>query len=255
MSLAGDRIELVFFDVAETLVRPDPSWADVYLGASRSYGLTIEREPLAQALSEVMRDGAWSFEGPFEATPEASYQRIRAFDAEVFGRLGHADLPDGFFRRIEQAFAARESWHVYPDVVPALDALAAAGIRRAVISNFTWGAPELLHELDLASRFEALVISARVGYQKPHQGIFRHALEVTGVAPQQAVHVGDSYRGDALGAAAVGIRPIVIARDGPAAIEADETAQPAEVPEIPVIRDLLELVDLLGVERLAARSA
>jgi putative hydrolase of the HAD superfamily len=254
MSLAGDRVELVFFDVAETLIRPEPSWADVYLGACRSFGLSIELEPLARALGEVMQNGAWSFEGPFETTPEASYERVRAFDAEVFDRLGHRDLPDDFFRSIERAFGARESWHVYPDVLPALDALEAAGIRRAVISNFVWGAPDLLHDLDLASRFEALMISARVGYRKPHAGIFRHALDVTGVAPQQAIHVGDSYRGDAMGAAAAGIQPVLIAREGPGPLEG-VAAQPAEGPDVPVIRDLLELVDLLGVERLAARPA
>jgi putative hydrolase of the HAD superfamily len=251
MSLAGDRVELVFFDVGDTLVRADPSWADVYMGACRSFGLEVEPAELAGALRGATQGGAWSFEGPFEATSEASYQRVRAFDAEVFERLGHRDLPDDFFRTIERAFAAREAWHVFPDVLPALDALAAAGIRRAVISNWLWGAPELLHELDLASRFEALVISARVGYQKPHQGIFRHALEVTGVAPERSVHVGDSYRADAMGASAVGIRPVLIDRSG------GDGAGPVapDGPNVPVVRDLLELVDLLGVERLAARPA
>lgn len=251
MSLAGERVELVFFDVGDTLIRADPSWADVYLGACRWFGLDVEPAELARALREATQGGAWSFEGPFEASPEASYQRVRAFDAEVFERLGHRDLPDDFFRSIERAFAAREAWHVFPDVLPALDALAAAGIRRAVISNWLWGAPELLHELDLASCFEALVISARVGYQKPHQGIFRHALEVTGVAPEQSVHVGDSYRADAMGASAVGIWPVLIDRsggDGAAPVSPDG-------PDVAVVRDLLELVDLLGVERLAARPA
>jgi putative hydrolase of the HAD superfamily len=251
MSLAGDGVELVFFDVGDTLVRADPSWADVYLGPCRSFGLEIEPAELARALREATQAGAWSFEGPFETTPEASYQRIRAFDAEVFDRLGHGDLPDDFFRAVDRAFAAREAWHVFPDVLPALDALAAAGIRRAVISNWLWGAPELLHELDLAAHFEALVISSRVGYQKPHQGIFRHALEVTGVAPEQALHVGDSYRADAMGALAAGIRPVLIDRSGtgaPAPLASDG-------PAVPVIRDLLELLDLLGVERLAARPA
>ena len=28
---AVERPELVFFDVGDTLVRPDPSWADIYL--------------------------------------------------------------------------------------------------------------------------------------------------------------------------------------------------------------------------------
>ena len=71
-----------------------------------------------------------------------------------------------------------------------------AGIRLCVISNFVWGAPELIHDLELARHFETLVISARVGFQKPNPGIFQHALEQMQVAPERAMHVGDSYRAD-----------------------------------------------------------
>ena len=35
---------------------------------------------------------------------------------------------------------------------------------------------ELIHDLELARHFEKLVISARVGFQKPNPGIFQHAL-------------------------------------------------------------------------------
>ena len=72
----------------------------------------------------------------------------------------------------------------------------AAGMRLCVISNFVWGAPELIHDLELARHFEQLVISARVGFQKPNPGIFRHALEPMNVEPERAMHVGDSYRAD-----------------------------------------------------------
>ena len=246
--------EIVFFDVGDTLVRAEPSWADVYLSVCAAHGLELDRSRLEAALVEATK--GWDQLGPFEASEEASYRRIKAFDGAVLASLGHPDLPDSFFRAIEGAFASLSAWHIFPDVFPVLDALEAAGVRRAVISNWLWDAPELLHGLRLASRFEALVISARVGYQKPHPAIFRHALEVTGTGAERALHVGDSYRGDVLGARSVGIAPVLIARshsDG----ARPRNGPPAEDP-VPVIADLyglLELLDLPVRERAGTAEA
>ena len=246
------RPEVLFLDVGDTLIRAHPSWAGVYRLGLAEAGIDVDQQELESALREATQTGAWSFEGPFEATAEASFERIKEFDAGVLGALGHADLSDEVFVLIEAAFDQRSSWFVFPDVLPAVEALAAAGIRMAVVSNWLWGGPELLHDLELARHFEALVISARVGYQKPHAGIFEHALEVMGVAPGRAVHVGDNYQADVVGARRVGITPILIDRrsDDPARVRAENSD-----PDLPAVRDLLELLDLLAVPRPTAAVA
>ncbi len=235
---------LVFFDVGDTLIRPDPSWVDVYLAACRDHGLELSRETLADGFRAALASGALDETGPFEATREASFARIRRFDEAVMAATGHAGLPEAFFREVGARFQERESWHVFPEVPRALERLARAGIRRAVISNWIWEAPELLHELDLAPWFETLVISDQVGYNKPHPGIFREALARTGVAPEHAVHVGDSFEKDVLGARAVGISAVLLARG------LSDGQRPADVPPddpVPVVRDLDGLLALLGL--------
>jgi putative hydrolase of the HAD superfamily len=104
----------------------------------------------------------------------------------------------------------------------------------------------LLHDLELARHFETLVISARVGYQKPHAGIFEHALEQMVVAPARAMHVGDNYQADVIGARKLGITPVLIDRrsEDPARVR-DENSD----PDLLVIRDLFELLDLLAIPR------
>ena len=141
---------------------------------------------------------------------------------------------------------------MFPDVPLALDALTAAGIRLCVISNFVWGLPELIHDLELARHFERLVVSARVGFQKPNPGIFQHALEVMQVAPDRAMHVGDSYRADVVGARKLGIGAALIAR-GPndQARVRDEHSD----PDLVVVSDLNDLLDLFGIERPVASPA
>ena len=239
------RPDVLFLDVGDTLIRPQPSWSAVYVAALRDEGVEVTDEELSTAFGSAMTSEYWTFEGPFEATEAAAWERIVAFDRLVLDQLGHRDLPEELFRAIEGRFQVGSSWHVFPDVVPALDVLRAAGVRLAVISNWTWGALELLHDLELASHFEAFAISARVGYQKPHAGIFRHALELTGVAPERAIHVGDQYRADVVGARSVGLHAVLIDRTGR---DLDALKVPEEERDgLPLVRDLLELLERIDV--------
>jgi putative hydrolase of the HAD superfamily len=248
-----DRPEVIFLDVGDTLIRAHPSWAGVYRQGLLEAGMDVPEKELERALLHETQAGAWwNIEDPFEPTEENSWQRILAFDAAVLARLGHSDLEPEIYRKIEEAFARRSAWYVYPDVIPALDSLRTNDIRLCVISNFVWGAPELIHDLELASHFESMVISARVGFQKPNPGIFTFALERMRIAPERAWHVGDSYRADVMGARRLGINGILIDRSGNDPARAREQH---EDPQLTVVTDLFELLDLLSIERPALSPA
>ena len=241
--LRDPRPAAIFFDVGDTLVRAHPSWPAVYETVFPEFGISVEPEDFEGAWREAFAE--WEIDGRFEASEEASYQRFKDLDGRIFARLGYPDLPDEFFRAIEVAFSRRSSWYVFDDVVPALDALRRAGFRLGVISNWGWAAPELLHDLELAAHFEGLTISARVGFQKPRPEIFRHALEQLDLRPHEALHVGDSYAADVLGARAVGVRAVLIDRDERVRVH----RAPEQDPGVPIVRDLLQLLDLLGLPR------
>jgi putative hydrolase of the HAD superfamily len=239
----------VLLDVGDTLVRADPSWRDVYARVFGSHGITATAEDFEAAFRAAWRE--WELEGPFEASEEASFQRLMALDRLVFGRLGYPDLPESFFRDVDREFRKRSAFFVFPDVIPALDALQGAGLRLAVVSNWGWAAPELLQTLELARHFEVLSISARVGYQKPHPAIFEHALELLDVRPDEAVHVGDDPMADVQGARRAGIDAVLLVRQGRAH---PPIGAGASADGVPVIADLGELLDLLGIERPVALS-
>ena len=231
-------------------MRTHPSWAGVYQQGLREHGIDVSEDELARALSAATATGHWLVEGQFEATEEASFARVKEYDQAVLDQLGYAHLPDAVFRSIEAAFDRHSSWYVFPDVLPAIEALSHAGLRLAVISNWVWGGPELLHDLELARHFEQVIVSARVGFQKPDSGIFRHALDARAVAPERAMHVGDNYQADVEGARRVGLSPVLI--DRRLSDPARHVPLPTDDPDLPVIADLLGLLELLGVERPAA---
>lgn len=229
------------------MARAHPSWLDVYSTVFAKHGIETEQRAFERAFRAAWAE--WAHEGPFEATEEASFQRLTELDQLVFDRLGYPNLPEAFFRDIDLAFRQRSAFFVFPDVIPALDAMQGAGLRLAVVSNWGWHAPELLQTLDLARHFEVMSISARVGYQKPHAAIFEHALELLDAQPEQAIHIGDDPEADVVGARGVGIEPVLIDRRG--RIDSPIGAG-TETGEVAVIGDFADLLDLLHIERPAA---
>lgn len=59
-----------------------------------------------------------------------------------------------------------------------------------------------------------IVTADAVRAYKPHPTLFRKALEVSGCTADEVVHIGDSVTSDVNGAKAVGIKPILLDRDG-----------------------------------------
>ena len=118
-------------------------------------------------------------------------------------------------------------------------------VRLGLCSNFSHSAMALglLDDCGFRVHLDALLISDAIGIRKPRAEIFEAVLAELGVAPQEALHVGDSLSADVGGAAALGIRTVWITRriaDREAALRAHEGPAPDRV-----IEDLSEIEGLL----------
>ena len=87
------------------------------------------------------------------------------------------------------------------------------GYRLGIISNAEGHIKKLVDYIGLASSFDTILDSHEIGYEKPDERIFKHALKDLGVNPEEAVHVGDLWEADVQGARAAGITPILVDRD------------------------------------------
>ena len=124
----------------------------------------------------------------------------------------------------------------FPDAAPALRTLKAAGHALVVVSNWDVSLGERLEEAGLAPLLDRVVCSAAVGAAKPAPAMFARALALAGVPAGAAWHVGDDLEADVTGAAAAGVRPVLLDRAGAA------TAPPG----VPVLRTLDGLAALVG---------
>ena len=152
---------------------------------------------------------------------------------ELLGVSEPGDLP----RKLYGEFVKHETYRLYADSLPALRALRERGVLLGVISNWEDWLEQLLGHLEIDAFFAATVISGRAGVEKPDPRIFALALESLGLAPHEAVHVGDSVRHDVEGARGAGLLPVLVDRLG---------QQPPG--DYLCVADLTHLPDLLGLD-------
>lgn len=138
----------------------------------------------------------------------------KTFLAEVRSRLDGGDVSPEAFARLAEHFRSPGSWAMYGDVLPTLEELRGRGFALAVISNWDSHLPRLLEAMGLASFFRVVSVSAIEATGKPGAEIFHRTCARLGVAPAEALHVGDSITDDYDGARAAGLAALLIDRDG-----------------------------------------
>ena len=163
--------------------------------------------------------------------------------------LGHAsaELSGDPVEKITKAHMRQlqESFEVRPEALQVLD-WAPARYRMAMISNFAY-APALYESLDhfgIRSAFETVVVSAEVGWCKPHRIIFDHTFEKMGIHPKEALFIGDQLYVDVYGALNSGMEVVWIETETQDWLP-PEVQLPACRPTY-TVRVISELIDLLG---------
>jgi HAD superfamily hydrolase (TIGR01509 family) len=152
------------------------------------------------------------------AAGRSDRERARVYLETLFGGAGvpadRMDVVVGTLKRLH------EEWHLWcrtmPGTAEALDRLRGAGLRLAVVSNSDGRVEEALAAAGIRDRFDVVLDSALVGVEKPDPAIFRAALTALGVAPVEALYVGDLYEVDVVGARAAGMEAVLLVPDAAA---------------------------------------
>jgi putative hydrolase of the HAD superfamily len=224
----------VSFDAAGTLFAVAEPVGETYARVARAHGIAADAQTVERAFRAAFSSAPpLAFPG---ASPSALASHERAWwYAIVRASLGvrRADAAfDGCAAALFDHYARADAWRVYDDVAPTLAALRDRGLRLAVVSNFDARLGPLLDALQLASWFDRVEYSTGAGTAKPDPDVFRAALQALGVAPADALHVGDTPVDDVEGARAAGMRAVLLDRHG------RRPVVPAGVPVITTLVDL-----------------
>lgn len=193
-----------------------------------------ERQAAAAIVQEIAYYRAHLHMGSDLASLAILRERCATVLRDALEQAG-ADLVGLSHAAVLEALLAALRFEPYPEVADVLRSLRARGDRLVVVSNWDVSLHEMLDRTGLGALVDGAISSAEVGVSKPDPEIFRRALGLVGGSAQGAVHAGDSLEHDVAGALAAGLRPVLVARDGP----------PAGVPAgVPVIGSLGELAAL-----------
>jgi HAD superfamily hydrolase (TIGR01549 family) len=180
------RIRCVVFDVGETLIDETRHWGDWadWMGVPR-----------------------FTFAAAFGAVVERGWHHRRVFEL----------VRPGFDYTAEHARREAAGWRYtlephdfYPDALPCLTALRAAGFRVGISGNQPEAAETSLTALGVPADF--IASSARWGVEKPDPGFFAKVAEAAGVPAAAIAYVGDRLDNDVLPAKAAGMRGVFIRR-------------------------------------------
>jgi len=201
-------LKAVLFDVDFTLFRPGPELGpEGYRRVGERHGLDLDPGSYQQARAA--------------AIDELQTNRDLVHDEEIWVAfterivLGMGGDPAGAracATDMVREWERHENFSLYDDALPALDELRRHGLLIGLVSNGQRDLDEFVshHRLDV----DAVVGSSSHGRIKPHPSIFTAALGALGVAPSDAAMVGDSYEDDIEGARSLGMRAILLDRDG-----------------------------------------
>lgn len=209
--------KVIFWDFERTLAVRRGRWPAALAQALEPHRETVDPESLVPFLTTGF---PWRH-------PEVPHPELNAPDAwwdhmhKTFVRIYRdAGIEPAIAKRaandVRAAYLTFDRWHIYPDTVPALTSLSAAGWQHILLSNHVPELQQIVNAIGLGDHFADVITSAAVGYEKPHPEIYRLALYRAG-NPKSRYMVGDKLDEDVLAPEKAGIPGILIRSTDPQA--------------------------------------
>jgi len=232
-------IKAVFFDWFNTLALYHPPREEAHSQALQEVGIKVSPKELLPGL--LIADSQWFEENIKSKVEERSPQEqlevgIR-YEQTLLAEVGLKASQDTLIevmKKVQQLYKGM-TFVLFDDVLANLKRLKEQNLTLGLLTNLAKDMNPICRELGLEPYVNFIVTSGEVGADKPQPPIFLAALERAGVHASEAVHVGDQYKMDVVGARGVGITPILI----------DRYNLYAEVSDCSRIRSLSELIDYL----------
>jgi putative hydrolase of the HAD superfamily len=203
-------LRAVLFDVDFTLFRPGPELGpEGYRRVGARHGLSLDPELYATARAAAID----ALQRNHDLVHDEEVWV--AFTEQIVLRMGGESDPDAAracAADMVREWERHENFSLYEDALPVLDELRRHDLKIGLISNGQRDLEEFTahHALDV----DVAVGSKTHGRVKPHASIFQAAIRALDVRPAEVAMVGDSYEDDIEGARALGIRAILLDRDG-----------------------------------------
>jgi putative hydrolase of the HAD superfamily len=209
-------IKAVFFDLYHTLIGYDPPREESVANTLERMGVSVSakslRRPLVTADEFFYRETA---KKPLkERSEEETMSLWASYQTVVLKEAGISSTTELIKNILADMKKAKYELVLFEDVLPALNALAARKLALGLISNADRDISPLLEKLGVLPLLKVRLTSQEAGVSKPHPDIFRLGAKRMGIAPDEALYVGDQWMVDVQGARGAGMRALLLDRGG-----------------------------------------
>jgi putative hydrolase of the HAD superfamily len=190
-------IKAISFDAVGTLFCLTQTVGDHYALVGSEVGLTLGPRELDRAFYVAWKQmpRRTAIDGPRPNDDKAWWcELVNLVLDQVAPSLSEFDR-DNFFEIAYEHFAEAGVWELYPEVVGVLEKLRPR-FQLAVISNFDGRLRFILRHLGISKRFAHVFVSSEIGADKPDPEIFRRAVKIISLKPNEVLHVGDDPERD-----------------------------------------------------------
>ncbi len=209
-------IKAIFFDWFYTLARFEPPRHQLYSQAFQEFGVELSPEKVMRGI--LIADQYFFEENAkspvAERSPEEQVKLYIHYPNAILTEAGAKapeELPLKIIKRVREQFK-EVTFALFDDVLSTLKTLKQQNFILGLLTNLDRDMVSICRKLGMESYIDFVVTSKEVGADKPSPPIFLAALDKAGVNAPEAVHVGDQYKFDVIGARAIGINPILIDR-------------------------------------------
>jgi putative hydrolase of the HAD superfamily len=207
-------IKAVFFDLYHTLIGYDPLREDSVARTLARMDIEISPKSLRRPL--VTADEFFYRETARKSLKDRSEEETMSlwirYQTVALKEAGITPFPELIKNILADMKKAKYELVLFDDVLPALTALGSRKLALGLISNADRDVSPLLEKLGVLPLLKVRLTSREAGVSKPNAGIFRLGAERIGVAPGEALYVGDQWVVDVQGARGAGMQALLLDR-------------------------------------------
>uniref|UniRef100_A0A7N0T6V4 Haloacid dehalogenase-like hydrolase domain-containing protein 3 n=1 Tax=Kalanchoe fedtschenkoi TaxID=63787 RepID=A0A7N0T6V4_KALFE len=214
------KIRCITLDVTGTLIAYKGELGDYYCMAAKSVGLPCpDYKRVHEGFKLAYKDMATKYPcfGYHTKIPNLVWWKTCVRDS--FRKAGYDYDEETFekiFRRIYSTFGSSAPYSLFPDSQPFLRWARKQGLVVGLVSNAEYRYQDVILPalgLNKGSEWDFGVFSGIEGVEKPDPKIYELALERAGsIAPEEALHIGDSFRKDYLPPKSIGMHALLLDR-------------------------------------------
>ncbi|GAQ77940.1 Haloacid dehalogenase-like hydrolase superfamily protein [Klebsormidium nitens] len=192
------RYKALTVDIGGTFLKTSVPVAEAYAEIGKKYGVTATPDDIKKGFKAAFAK-PWPDRLRYEGDG-------RPFWRHAVATATGCDNTD-YFEELYLHYSRGDAWKVEDGAEEALSKLKAAGVKLGVVSNFDTRLRPVLDDLGVSDLFDAIIVSAEVGHEKPATEIFQAALSALSISrSSEAAHIGDDRTADVDGAKAAGMQ-------------------------------------------------